>query len=102
MKDVVGNYYIYIMNEILKICFTFLVVVLATSVLQWCALTIYNLWCSPTTVSGFITHLFTLGSPLCQFINTVQYELSKKYISLWAGAAIAITSFIIAKLVIKN
>jgi hypothetical protein len=90
------------MNEILKIGLTFILVIIVTSVLQWSALAIYNIWCSPTSVSGFITHLFTLGSPLCQFINTVQYELSKKYISLWAGAAVAITSFIIAKLVIKN
>ena len=90
------------MNEIIKVCLTFIVVILATSVLQWSALTIYNLWCSPNSIGGFITHLFTLGSPLCQFINTVQYELSKKYISLWAGAAVAITSFIIAKLIIKS
>jgi hypothetical protein len=90
------------MNEILKIGLTFILVIIVTSVLQWSALAIYNIWCSPTSVSGFITHLFTLGSPLCQFINTVQYELSKKYTSLWTGAAVAITSFIIAKLVIKN
>lgn len=95
-------YFNIIMNEILKIGLTFILVIIVTSVLQWSALAIYNIWCSPTSVSGFITHLFTLGSPLCQFINTVQYELSKKYISLWAGAAVAITSFIIAKLVIKN
>ena len=95
-------YFNIIMNEILKIGLTFILVIIVTSVLQWSALAIYNIWCSPTSVSGFITHLFTLASPLCQFINTVQYELSKKYISLWAGAAVAITSFIIAKLVIKN
>lgn len=81
-------YFNIIMNEILKIGLTFILVIIVTSVLQWSALAIYNIWCSPTSVSGFI--------------NTAQYELSKKYISLWAGAAVAITSFIIAKLVIKN
>ena len=54
-------YFNIIMNEILKIGLTFILVIIVTSVLQWSALAIYNIWCSPTSVSGFITHLFTLA-----------------------------------------
>ena len=76
---------------------TFTAVILGIAATHWSLVKMYNSWCVPSTFSGFIGTIFTLGSPSCQFINYVQFELAKYYIGLWSGAAIAIMAFVVAQ-----
>jgi hypothetical protein len=89
------------MNDIVKAVFTFILIILSTISIQCTFVRLYNSWCSPSTLFGFVQTIFTLGSPLCHFINYVQFELEKHYIGLWAGAAIAIITYITAQLSAK-
>ena len=89
------------MNDISKAVLTFVLIICATTTIHWTLIQLYNLWCAPFTASGFISTMFTLGSPFCQFINYVQYELAKHYIGVWAGAAVAIIAYISANFIKK-
>ena len=86
------------MNNITRASLTFILIVFATSILHWCLIQIYALWCAPAHMSGALKSLFTLGSPFCQFLNYIQYELSKHYITIWGSTAIALFAFIAGKL----
>jgi hypothetical protein len=86
------------MNEIIKATLTFALIICATTTIHWSLIQLYNQWCAPFTPLGFISTMFTLGSPFCQFINYVQYELAKHYIGVWAGAAVAIIAYVSANL----
>ena len=90
------------MNDISKAVLTFTLIICATTTIHWTLVQLYNLWCAPFTPSGFISTLFTLGSPFCQFINYVQYELAKHYIGVWAGAAVAIIAYVSTNLLVKK
>ena len=68
------------MNEISKVIITFLIIVLLTSTIHWALHVLYSMWCAPHTLTGLLNSFFTLGSPLCQFINYLQFELAKNYI----------------------
>ena len=82
------------MNSIQRAVLIFILIIFMTITLHWLLIHLYISLCAPRTVYGFITSTVTLGSPLCQFINYIQFELAKHYIHLWAGAAIAIITFI--------
>ncbi len=82
------------MHQILRAILLFLLIVSITTVVHWGLVQLYNLWCAPLSVVGLITTLFTLGSPFCQFINYIQFELAKHYVGLWAGAAVAIIAYV--------
>ena len=89
------------MNEISKVIITFLLVVLLTSTLHWTLHVLYSMWCAPHTVKGLLNSFFTLGSPLCQFINHVQFELAKNYITIWTTAGVAVMGYITSKILNK-
>ena len=89
------------MNEISKVIITFLLVVLLTSTLHWTLHVLYSMWCAPHTVKGLLNSLFTLGSPLCQFINHIQFELAKNYITIWTTAGVAVMGYITSKILNK-
>ena len=89
------------MNDIIKAILTFILIILSTTTVHWTFVQLYNSWCAPNTLFGFMHTIFTLGSPLCQFINYVQFELAKHYIGLWAGAAIAIITYITTQFSVK-
>jgi hypothetical protein len=82
------------MNPISKAIITFCLIICATTTMHWLLVQSYSHWCAPFTPWGLVGTLFTLGSPLCQFINHVQYELAKHYIVVWASAAVAIVVYI--------
>ena len=42
----------------------------------------------------FITFM-SLGSPTCHFINYIQFELGKHYITLWAAGAAATVLYLV-------
>ena len=89
------------MNEISKVIITFLLVVLLTSTLHWTLHVLYSMWCAPHTVKGLLNSFFTLGSPLCQFINYLQFELAKNYITIWTTAGVAVMGYITSKILNK-
>jgi len=84
------------MHDITKAVLTFILIIGATTTIHWTLVQLYNLWCAPFSVHGFIGTMLTLGSPFCQFINYVQFELAKHYVGLWAGAAVAIIAYVTA------
>ena len=86
------------MNDISKVIITFIIIVLLTSTIHWSLHVLYSMWCAPHTIKGFLNSFFTLGSPLCQFINFVQFELAKHYITIWTTAGIAVVGYITSKL----
>ena len=90
------------MNEISRAVITFLVLVLLTSTIHWSLHVLYSMWCAPNTIEGLLSSFFTLGSPLCQFINYVQFELSKHYITIWGTAGLALFAFLAGKLTIQT
>ena len=89
------------MNEISKVIITFLLMVLLTSTLHWTLHVLYSMWCAPHTVKGLLNSFFTLGSPLCQFINHIQFELAKNYITIWTTAGVAVMGYITSKILNK-
>ena len=50
------------------------------------------------TLKGLVTTFLALGSPLCHFINTIQYEIAKHYIALWAGGAVTLVAWMATRL----
>ena len=90
------------MNDISKAILTFVFIICATTTIHWTLIQLYNQWCAPFTALGFISTMVTLGSPFCQFINYVQYELAKHYIGVWAGAAVAIISYVSTNFHVKK
>jgi hypothetical protein len=67
-------------------------------IIQWALINLYTYLCVPLTWWGIFTSAISLGSPLCHFVNTIQYEITKNYILLWSTAATATITWIIAKL----
>ena len=65
------------MNDISRAVLPFLIIKLVNSTIHWSLHVLYSMWCAPHTVKGLLTSFFTLGSPLCQFINYIQFELAK-------------------------
>ena len=85
------------MNDLSRAVLTFLIIILVTSTIHWSLHVLYSMWCAPHTVKGLLTSFFTLGSPLCQFINYIQFELAKHYITIWTTAGIAVMGYITSK-----
>ena len=76
----------------------FLFVVLFVGSLHWILTQLYYYLCVGSGVWGFITSFISLGSPVCQFINYCQYELSKHYITVWTASAVSLIGWLVIKL----
>jgi hypothetical protein len=72
-------------------------IIIALSSLHWICVQIYISNCISSSLIGVFSNIFTLGSPFCQFINYVQFELSKHYITIWAAAAVGLITWFISK-----
>ena len=72
--------------------------VLITVFAHWVLVNMYVAFCAPMSMFGIFKTILNLGSPVCQFINLIQYELAKNYMTLWVTAGVATTAFIISKL----
>jgi len=90
-----------IVNKFATAVFQFSGIVFGTGFIHWILVNLYITQCAPSGIHGILQTFISLGSPLCQFINTVQYELARHYITIWATGATAILSWIIAKTTIK-
>jgi len=66
--------------------------------LHWTLVQIYGTYCAPWQLFGPVITLMSLGSPACHFINYVQFELGKHYVTIWAAAAAAVAVYFVNKL----
>lgn len=72
-------------------------IIFFTGFIHWLLVNLYIHNCAPSGIRGMLQTFISLGSPMCQFINMVQYELARHYITIWAAGATAILAWIIAK-----
>jgi len=80
------------MSPLLKI----VSVIVGTVVGHWALVQLYVSWCAPSTWWGPVKAFISLGSPVCHFINKIQFELAQHYVIVWAGAAAGLVAWLIA------
>jgi len=80
-------------NSVLK----FALVALSIATLHYVLIHVYISMCVGTGFWGLFTSVIRLGSPVCQFINYLQFELSKYYITAWAAAAVSLVAWLIGR-----
>ena len=85
---------IFIMNTLAKV----LLCVLGITSLHWVLMQVYLYMCVRSGLWGFFMSFITMGSPVCQFINFIQYEISKQYIIIWSTAAATLLGWIMTKI----
>lgn len=74
----------------------FSLIVSSTVFLHWFLVQLYSTYCVPWGIFGLFQTFITLGSPMCQFANTVQYELGRHYITIWVGAGTACVTWLLS------
>lgn len=84
-------------NKIAKIIGHFVFIVFLTAFLHWCLVNFYSHHCLDASWMGIFTNMINLGSPFCQFINFIQFEISKYYVSIWASAGVGLIAYFIGK-----
>lgn len=57
------------------------------SSVQWASIHFMVMYCSQWGLAGLFKNIFSLGSPVCTFINHVQVALADYYITIWASTA---------------
>ncbi len=72
----------------------FIFIVFCLSIVHWFTIQIYIKMCIGTGVLGLLSSFISLGSPVCQFINFIQFELSKHYITIWAATGVSFLAWI--------
>jgi hypothetical protein len=77
----------------------FISIALLTVFTHWSLVQAYATFCAPWGIWGPFKLFITLGSPTCHFINIVQVELAKHYITIWVSAAAASIAWIATKVV---
>ena len=80
--------------DYLKPCLVFITTILFISTIQWLLIQVYIGYCCIPSLEGIFTNILSLGSPLCHFINTVQYRLSENYIALWIGGGTMLITYL--------
>ena len=81
-----------------RVLLKFVGLMFLTCFAHWFLVNTYSYYCVPPTILGAFQAIISLGSPVCQFINLIQYELAKNYMTLWVTGGVATTAFIISKL----
>ena len=81
--------------NIIKIIGHFLLVVFITAFIHWGLVGFYYNNCVDYSWMGIFTSIVNLGSPFCQFINYIQFEISKYYVTIWASAGVALIAYFI-------
>ena len=76
----------------------FIFVVLFLGISHWLLMQLYIHLCVGTGIIGILSSFISLGSPVCQFINFIQFELSKHYVTIWAATGISLIAWIIGSL----
>ena len=76
----------------------FIFVVLFLGISHWMLMQLYIHLCVGTGIIGILSSFISLGSPVCQFINFIQFELSKHYVTIWAATGISLIAWIVGAL----
>jgi hypothetical protein len=82
----------------LNFCCTILII----STIQWASIQFLANYCSTSGWLGPLYNIFSLGSPLCHFVNNIQIALSHQYINIWGGTGVAIITWITQKSISKG
>lgn len=85
-------------NKFIQPILTFGYIIIGLATLHWIINVIYNKFCIDYTFYGFVMHIFNMSSPFCQFINYIQFEISKNYVQIWFTIGVAIVTFISTKI----
>ena len=93
--------YIY-KNSIIKEIIKFLLIIIGLGIAHWGLIQFYAYYCAQWSFWGPLLSFLSIGSPLCQFINYLQYEISKYYTFIWRFAATSCIYYIIKKCSFKN
>tara|TARA_Y100000389_G_C17382128_1_gene474942 strand:+ start:718 stop:1071 length:354 start_codon:yes stop_codon:yes gene_type:complete len=84
-------------KKIMKIIGHFASIVFITAFLHWTLVNFYSHNCVDSSWKGIFTNMINLGSPFCQFINYIQFEISKYYVTIWASAGIGLIAYFVGK-----
>ena len=76
-KDTFCKYFIYVL--------TFLGVCFFIALINWCIIHFLAIYCYPTGWMGPFVSIFTMGSPICNTLNSIQLNLSNQYIIMWTS-----------------
>lgn len=77
---------------------TILIGIFSLTFIHWVLVQLYYYFCVGKGILGFLYSFITLGSPVCQFMNFIQFEISKQYILIWTAAAVSLLAWLMAKL----
>ena len=64
--------------------------ILLVNLLQWLSIQFLHNYCSKPGLWGLVENIFSLGSPVCHFVNNIQYNLSNYYVQLWLTSGLGI------------
>jgi len=84
-----------ISNVVYKPIMYFILSVGLLSITHWGLINIFITFCCNLGIKGIFQNIITLGSPICQLINHIQYLLTTTYIKLIASTAIAVSTWVI-------
>tara|TARA_B100000886_G_C20098414_1_gene356822 strand:- start:144 stop:449 length:306 start_codon:yes stop_codon:yes gene_type:complete len=69
-------------------------IVVATIILvnfaQWISIQFLHTYCSKPGFWGMVENILSLGSPICHFVNNIQYNLSNYYVQLWLTSGLSL------------
>lgn len=71
-----------------------ILIVVATIILvnfaQWISIQFLHTYCSKPGFWGMVENILSLGSPICHFVNNIQYNLSNYYVQLWLTSGLSL------------
>ena len=76
----------------------FVSVIVLTNIIHYTLIHAYSQMCS----KYFFYSFFNFGSPVCQFMNYLQFEISKHYITIWSNTAVGFSVWMMSKLAYQN
>ena len=74
------------LKKIIIIIFTILLV----NLFHWLSIQFLYNYCSKPGIWGLVDNIFSLGSPVCHFVNNIQYNLSNYYVQLWLTSGLGL------------
>lgn len=80
---------------IIKMIFYIILINLFIVISHWVLIRIYVNYCAPSGFYGIIYGMFTLGSPICQSLNSIQLSLSEHYMKIWISFTATIVTTLI-------
>lgn len=75
------------MNAKLKIAAVSLSISFLLLVVHWTSVQVYSQLCAPRGFWGFVSTMFTMASPPCQFVLTLMSKTSELYLAMWISMA---------------